>query len=99
QEQDLRGGASGGRGQGNAIRVQLADPVSNGDAPIGVQRFRSGKERKRVALVAHSHKQQIETRKLASLQLEMRRDRFLVFAGGLLGVRILALDSRNLVRF
>src|SRR5689334_20940859 len=64
-----------------------------------MKRFRSREERECVPLIAHSHKQQVESRKLASPQAEMRGDGLLIFAGGLPGVRIFTLDALDLVRF
>ncbi len=55
------------KGEGDAMRVELCDPVGDDQPRLLVQRSRARKERSSVSIRTHAEQDQIEARKLSGL--------------------------------
>ena len=90
-ENDERRIAGDRRGRGDARGEELANPVGHHQASIIVQSLGPGEEGKRVALIAHAQKQNVEARELPIGEFEPRAQSLLVFLGGFFRVFVFAL--------
>src|SRR5256885_4713585 len=97
-EQNRSGVVGDRRGAGDAFGIQLADPSAHNQPTIIAQRGGSGKERKRVAFVAHAEHHEVEAGKFAGLEGELSFEDVLVVERGFFGVCKFGLDAENLFR-